>query len=163
MKSIDLIMYTFLYGFARICLLLTDHRLSQAPSLMIRPHQDWIWEGWLDWGSNPVISVDNNEVREWEEEAVKWEGEWKGKVGLTKQSWTRAWYVHVWWRGVAKSISRSRMTNNGRLKLYVVKSHDNHMIVTWPIAQKTLHIWQTVLNNAHMTFVIRLCTIITVP
>ena len=40
-----------------------------------------------------------------------------GMVQLTRTSWASAWYVHVWWNGVARSMLRSRSTNSGRWKL----------------------------------------------
>ncbi len=39
------------------------------------------------------------------------------KISLTKTSCARAWYVHVWWNGVAKSTFLSRITSNGLWKL----------------------------------------------
>ena len=37
---------------------------------------------------------------------------------LTRTSCARAWYVHVWWKGVARSKLRSRITSSGRWKLH---------------------------------------------
>lgn len=40
---------------------------------------------------------------------------------FTRTSCTKAWYVHVWWSGVHRSMLRSNITNTGRWKLKISK------------------------------------------
>ena len=44
------------------------------------------------------------------------------QISLTRTSCDKAWYVHVWWNIVAKSIFLSTIKSKGRWKLKKIKN-----------------------------------------